>query len=95
MKGNRRHVCTLLIGVICLLAGLLLWAAPALRAQSADAQQAERPAVPVEKSPSDTKPKTGTPKKTGEAPPKREQSYRRQKDNLKRFAPSEGQPEAI
>lgn len=88
MTGNRRHVCNRLIGVVCLMAGLLLWPPPALRAQSADAPPAERPAAPVERSPSDAKPKTEAPK-TEEAPPKREQSYRRQKDNLKQFAPSE------
>ena len=88
MTGNRRHACTRLIGTVCLLAGLLLWPAPALRAQSADAPPAERPTAPVEKSPSEAEPETETPK-AGEESPKREQSYRRQKDSLKRFAPSE------
>lgn len=88
MTGNQRRACTRLIGVVCLLAGLLLWPPPALWAQSAGETPAERPTAPVEESPSDAKPKTETPK-TGEESPKREQSYRRQKDNLKQFAPSE------
>jgi len=88
MTGRRRHAFARLAGVAILLAGLLSWPSPALRAQSAEAPPAGRSPAPVEESPSEAAAQTETPA-TGEKDAKRERAYRRQKDELNKFAPSE------
>lgn len=90
MTGKGRPTFARLIGVAFLLAVLLSGPTPALRAQSTAMPPASSAPAPVEEPPSDNTPKTKTPT-TGEEDPAqdRERGYRRQKDDLKRFAPSE------
>lgn len=90
MIGRGRRPLARLIGVTFLLTGLLSGPSPTLWAQSTEAPATGSTPAPVEKSPSDAAPKTETPA-TGEedAQQERQRAYRRQKDDLKRFAPSE------
>lgn len=90
MTGKGRPIFVRLIGVAFLLLGLLSGPSPTLWAQSAEAPPTGTPPAPVKKSPSDAAPKTETPATSEEdSKQDRERAYRRQKDDLKRFAPSE------
>jgi hypothetical protein len=90
MNGRRRCPLARLIGVAFLLLGLLSGPSPTLWAQSAEAPPTGTPPAPVKKSPSDAAPKSETPATGGEdSHQDRQRAYRRQKDDLKEFAPSE------
>jgi len=90
MTGRGRHAFAGLIGAALLLAGVLGGPPPALRAQSTTAPPADSAPAPVDASKTDGAPQTET-TATGEEDSKqdRERAYRRQQDELKRFAPSE------
>ena len=90
MTGRRRPPFVRLIGVAFLLAGLLGWPPSALQAQSTATPPTGSAPAPANEAKTDGSPQTETPATTKENPTQdRERGYRRQKDDLKRFAPSE------
>ena len=84
MKDDRHHAAGL-IGMTLLIAGLLGIPSPALWAQSAETPPAAAAPAQTEGAPEDNPPKAGK-ENTKED---RSRTYRRQKDELKPFAPSE------
>jgi hypothetical protein len=90
MTGRGRRPLARLLGVAFFLAALLSGPSPTLWAQSTEAPATGSTPAPATISPSDAAPKTETPV-TGEedVQQERQRAYRRQKDDLKRFAPSE------
>lgn len=90
MTASGRHAFAHLIGVAFLLAGLLGWPPTALQAQSTTTPPADSAPAPTNDSKTDGAPQTNAPG-TGEEDTKqdRQRAYRRQKDELKEFAPSE------
>jgi len=90
MTGRGRHLFARLVAVAFLLAGLLGWPPPALRAQSTTAPPAGSAPAPADASETDGAPQPKTPAAGKEDPKQdRQRAYRRQKDELKEFAPSE------
>jgi len=90
MKSNRPHTVTWLISMISLLTCLLGGPSPALWAQSAETPPpagapAQAEETKTEVAPEDSPPPTGKENSTKD----RQKAYRRQKDELKEFAPSE------
>ncbi len=90
MKENRPHTIACLISMIFLLTGLLGEPSPALWAQSAEtpptaSAPAQAEETKTEVAPEDNPPPTGKEDSTKD----RQRAYRRQKDELKEFAPSE------
>jgi hypothetical protein len=79
MSDDRHHAAGL-IGMTLLLVGLLGGPAPALWAQSAETPPAQGEVAPEDNPPPAVK---------EPSPQDRQRAYRRQKDELKEFAPSE------
>lgn len=84
MNDDRHHTAGL-IGMTLLLVGLLGGPAPTLWAQSAETPPAATAPAQTDVAPEDNSPATGKEKTTQD----RQRAYRRQKDELKEFAPSE------
>ena len=84
MNDDRQHAAGL-IGIMLLLAGLSGGPSSALWAQSAETPPAATAPARTEVAPEDNPPTTGKETPTQD----RQRTYRRQKDELKAFAPSE------
>lgn len=84
MNDDRQHAARL-IGMALLLVGLLGAPPPALRAQSAETPPAATAPAPTDVAPEDNPPTTGKETSTQD----RQRAYRRSKDELKAFSPSE------
>ena len=84
MNDDRHHTAGL-IGMTLLLVGLLGGPAPTLWAQSAETPPAATAPAQTDVAPEDNPPATGKEKTTQD----RQRAYRRQKDELKAFSPSE------
>ncbi|MCB2168294.1 MAG: hypothetical protein KQI78_11565 [Deltaproteobacteria bacterium] len=84
MNDDRHHAAGL-IGMTLLIAGLLGISSPALWAQSAQTPPAAAAPAQTEGAPEDNPPATAKEPSTQD----RQRAYRRQKDELKEFAPSE------